>query len=650
MAKYVPPHLRGNGGGSEPPAPPRASNRQTGNNIMGGGAPNNNMGSRGNNPGFGQDREFGRRNDAPFGSRGGSGGRWDRLDAPMQPRPLLAKSHEQSSNESKASWSKIHAKTRGPARFSEDDGTNSGAQSSLGQDGAGESSSRGEGAKEDVKSELTPEEAAKEREEAEKERHPDMHSEETVALSEFFEENSDTFRTWARVRSEGYSNKHISHFFERKKSTRDSGAKRAGAYHGAEIKPIFTQFYKYAVDIDNGLAYTERMIDIAESQGNAWFIDFGYAPGGMSDLLLNSHEKIHGCGVTLDPGDGGNIYVEALDRHPRFHPYIGDVIDMAREDLDLQKAAGLPEDFEGFDFVIVGITIHQEWEGPNMNELKDLLHFSQLFFAYKYLKPGGMVMQRMHMSVRLVDAHMLSLLLSSFAIEKFSGLKVGQRRLEARLNEVAARQKARAEEAEAVKAKREQEKQKMSGLSKLEMLAAKMEADDAAQSEAAQSELTAYAWNHLDRTAVASKPFSTFSMRKTYWVIYHGFHCKDEDRKAVLDRLKILVQPDLFAYGYDAENEKFNKPILMDMNIHDLLEKYGKSMIAVLESVWLKQVEALEGFMAGQTDKMCRDGIACRRRHCNMAHRPSDMIPSVLDALNAVDLRARPRLQELGLQ
>ena len=80
--------------------------------------------------------------------------------------------------------------------------------------------------------------------------------------------------------------------------------------------------------------------------------------------------------------------------------------------------------FEGFDFVIVGITIHQghllgrdEEEGGIMghaNELKDRLHFAQLYFAFKYLKPGGMILMRHHMSVRLVDFHLLALMLSLF--------------------------------------------------------------------------------------------------------------------------------------------------------------------------------------------------------------------------------------------
>ena len=87
-----------------------------------------------------------------------------------------------------------------------------------------------------------------------------------------------------------------------------------------------------------------------------------------------------------------------------------------------RKAANLPDDFDGFDLAIIGITIHQEWEGDNsINQLKDWLHFAQLFISLKYLKPGGMILIRQHMSLRAVDAHFIGLLVGLFDIEKFSG-------------------------------------------------------------------------------------------------------------------------------------------------------------------------------------------------------------------------------------
>ena len=142
-------------------------------------------------------------------------------------------------------------------------------------------------------------------------------------------------------------------------------------------------------------------------------------------LLLEAHKNIRGSGVTLDP-EGGNVWPRWMDNDPRFFPLVGDVVDMAREEVDLPKLLRLPADFNGFDFVIVGITIHQGHllgigdEGilGHANELKDRLHFAQLYFAFKYLKPGGMVLMRHHMSVRLVDYHFLALMLSLFKPER----------------------------------------------------------------------------------------------------------------------------------------------------------------------------------------------------------------------------------------
>jgi hypothetical protein len=97
----------------------------------------------------------------------------------------------------------------------------------------------GSGATEDVAEpasvvrELTPEELLedeKQREDEEKKRHPDLNSEETVALGEFFDEHSETFKTWGQVRTAAYHNEHIGNFFE-KKNANKSHSKREGIYH-----------------------------------------------------------------------------------------------------------------------------------------------------------------------------------------------------------------------------------------------------------------------------------------------------------------------------------------------------------------------------------------------------------------------------------
>jgi hypothetical protein len=93
--------------------------------------------------------------------------------------------------------------------------------------------------------------------------------------------------------------------------------------------------------------------------------------------------------------------------------------------------------------------------------------------------------------------------------------------------------------------------------------------------------------------------------------------------------------------------------------MEEILSQHGKAMIAVLEPVWEKQVQALRGFMEGKTDKFCRRGMGCGRAknrssrggsssfggdRCNLAHSDAEMIPQVLWALRAVDVRSRDRL------
>lgn len=102
--------------------------------------------------------------------------------------------------------------------------------------------------------------------EGEKQPPSDLDSKETLLLQEFFSKNSKIYNDWTVTRQEAHDNEHIAGFFEKKKahSNRET---RPGAHVGAKISKLFTQFYKYAIDIDNGLAYSQRCYDIAEAQG-----------------------------------------------------------------------------------------------------------------------------------------------------------------------------------------------------------------------------------------------------------------------------------------------------------------------------------------------------------------------------------------------
>lgn len=137
----------------------------------------------------------------------------------------------------------------------------------------------------------------------------------------------------------------------------------------------------------------------------------------MSELLLATHADIRGVGVTLAPDDGGNVFPREFTegKNGRFTTVLRDVVRMARTGESVVSAAGLPEDFPGFDLVIVGITVQQTTEGDDdYNALKDALHVAQLALTWPCLRHGGSVLMRHHMSLRLVDLHLLTWMLMHF--------------------------------------------------------------------------------------------------------------------------------------------------------------------------------------------------------------------------------------------
>lgn len=291
--------------------------------------------------------------------------------------------------------------------------------------------------------------------------------------------------------------------------------------------------------------------------GEFWFLDFGFAPGGMAELLLNTHPNIHGVGVSLDPSENGNVYLEDLNSHPRFHVLLADVIKLSRDKVNVAEKCGLPENFKGFDLCIIGITIHQDnQEGDNMNQLKDLLHFAQLYLSLKVIKQGAMAMMRMHMSSRLVDCHLLSFMLSLFDLDAYPFAEAGR--------QILARKRAARETQKAGEEMRQHGSAEAPKLSKLDMLCKKLERKSLAEDCDIREHIDDRTpWWNIKRTAIATKPFSTFSMRKSYWVLYHGFKGTEEEKTAALERLQKMIQPFIFAYGYNEEKLEYNMPLLM---------------------------------------------------------------------------------------
>ena len=523
---------------------------------------------------------------------------------------------------------------------------------------------------------------------------------ETTLLKEFFSNKSSIFRDWETTRANGWTNKNVANFFDKKKAGHDKERVKGKKGHGTDMRRIgqlFNRFYDYAHDINAGTNYVERALQICQVTGSCDFLDFGFAPGGMSHLLLSKHKGMRGSGVTLDPNQGGNVWPEWMDRDPRFFSCVGDVVDMAKDEIDLPKQLGLPDSFSGFDFVIVGITIHQghllgfEGEGGIMghaNELKDRLHFAQLYFAFKHLKPGGMVLMRHHMSVRLVDYHFLALMLSLFNPDKLAltnvykrqqqqeqqgeqqGEKVGKEKKVGTATATATKTTAAAPatskskppitsripdggrcEIRASWADQTDEDDEEETTNHFRMPAresGRPRVDQEHHSQDARSSANTTLIN-LTPTIVATKPMAEFAIRKTYWVMYQGF---DRDSMEQRDCLNILLEmlrlePNKNAYTLNEEmNEKNEKPYFMPNlcgrgeALCDTLEKHGERAIAVLESVWKMQVVALKGFMNGKKDRMCKFGArGCRqyqRGRCHMAHYPEEMVQECWQALSAI--------------
>ena len=330
-------------------------------------------------------------------------------------------------------------------------------------------------------------------------------------------------------------------------------------------------------------------------------------------------------------------------------------------------------------YVQVGITIHQGHligvEGGIMgaaNELKDRLHFAQLYFAFKYLKPGGMVLMRHHMSVRMVDFHFLALMLSLFNPDEHAISNVVDRRSaeEAEQNVSGAVQGAEATTAPAADVPPQPKPPKASNQSKSSWADSDEDQDDdddnaslipahlsaaVAAGSAASGDVrsgdggrgggacSSGQGRYLKPTILATKPMAEFAIRKTYWVVYQGFDRGSCEQRDVLGILLEMLRMEKHPYSLNEELEAmpYNNPNLCGRGepLEKVLAEYGDQAIGVLETVWRMQVVALQGFMDGKKDRMCRYGNTCRqwrRGQCHMAHHPDEMVWECWCALQAL--------------
>ncbi|KAJ2992287.1 hypothetical protein HDV02_003168 [Globomyces sp. JEL0801] len=229
----------------------------------------------------------------------------------------------------------------------------------------------------------------------------------TQVLADYFSSSAE-FLDWLRVkRQPGDGNYHINCCFEKRikdiKKTDDNHDVRYASLQDG-VKDLFNRFLRYAADIDIGTGYVNSALDIANANGCFSFLDLGFAP---------------------DPNKGGNVYPKSmddivdLDGNPRFKVLTNDVVELARnKDIDIKNYFEDMPIQAGFDLVIVGITTsgsnQKKVDEMDELELKNLLHFSQLLLAFRHLKSGGQILIRMHLGLRLVDIHILALLLECF--------------------------------------------------------------------------------------------------------------------------------------------------------------------------------------------------------------------------------------------
>ena len=248
----------------------------------------------------------------------------------------------------------------------------------------------------------------------------------TLKLAKFYHQSTPngTFAKWLYMKRLNFPNgsESINRCFLKKKQDTKRKDQDVGVRYSSSsqaVPELFERFVRYALDIDIGTDFVNHARQTSQNHNEYSFIDIGFAPGGMSSLLLDLIPNTKGVGINLDPSLGGNVYPPKFDTHDRFKVIMEDIIEIARNDSY--------EFGTKFDLVIVGITTSgssQKSAGDiDELELKNLLHFSQLLVAFRNLKEEGSILIRMHLSLRLVDAHLLAFLLENFDPSSFKMTK-----------------------------------------------------------------------------------------------------------------------------------------------------------------------------------------------------------------------------------
>lgn len=402
-------------------------------------------------------------------------------------------------------------------------------------------------------------------------------------------------------------------FRKKSKTEKDLDQKHKFRYSSVRdsVGELYNRFLRYAADIDNKTGYIN---DAAKCTEDFWFLDLGFAPGGMVALLLDSGMHVKGLGVNLSPDKGGNVYPLFLDDinigqtfrqayesslKNSEQDFSGDIrnskakittgpkrfksIEMDVIQLSRLKISPISEFLQEnlLNLSIIGITTSGSTQEDQMDELvlKNLLHFAQLLLTLKYLKPGGKCLVRLHLGLRLVDLHILTLLL-----DLFTDFTIG-------------------------------------------------------------------------------KPLTEFAMRKTVWLYCDGYLGSSTDiAQKAIDRLEILVGSDNdgwntvgneFQIGPYSESGKFLpngdpiliNPILVTYSIKDIFDKYGDKILNLLGPMWKQQFDVLQFVIEGRMDRVC---YKCRKgkRNCKRCIGAPSVI---LEAVENVNLKLERTNENLYL-
>jgi len=184
------------------------------------------------------------------------------------------------------------------------------------------------------------------------------------------------------------------------------------------------RYLRYAIDIDEGVDYVGHFQQKCNRNPlySCYFLDLGFAPGGMATLLLESAPNAYGIGVTIPSENGGYAVPDSLLNHRKFTCIGRDVEELATmTKTQMMKALNVTaQTFEGFDLVICAITPFNDPSKESLDKTlfginKWRLLYAQLVLAFSFLREGGLLLNRHKLSYRICDTQLIYTLLSRFA-------------------------------------------------------------------------------------------------------------------------------------------------------------------------------------------------------------------------------------------